>query len=342
MSDTNNTALLSRLTALWAFSECALGGIMHALKLPFTGVLVGGFAVLCIALLAHFSGRSAGAVFRATLLVILVKAVVSPQSPPTAYIAVGFQGVIGALLLCYGRPFAWMPFIFGPLAMLESAFQKILVLLIFFGAPLVEALDKFWSDVLKNFNLEPAYSGSAMVVSVYIGIYAIWGVVLAFWMRVLPRQVLEKQAQYANWQPGAIDVELQVKKRKKGRWVFFFAILLFIVAVLLFSAGPAKGGQKAAYALLRTTAVLAAWWFIFRPLVQNLFQRWAARRQAEQQSAIADIVGQIPLMQTHALSLYAYVSAQQKGWRKWPEFVKALFVTTLRPPLEQETPQHEA
>lgn len=341
MSDTNNTALLSRLTALWAFSECALGGIMHALKLPFTGVLVGGFAVLCIALLAHFSGRSAAAVLRATMLVVLVKAVVSPQSPPTAYLAVGFQGVIGALLLCYGRPAAWMPFIFGPLAMLESAFQKILVLLIFFGAPLVEALDKFWTDVLKNFNLEPAYSGSSMVVSIYIGIYAIWGVVLAFWMRVLPRQVLEKQAQYADWQPETATLELSVKKRRKNRWLFFSLVLLFIISVLLLSAGPAKGWQKASYALLRTTAVLAAWWFVFRPLVQNLFQRWAARRQAEQQSVVADMVGQIPQIQAHALSLYQYISLREKGWRKWPEFVKALFVTTLRPALENK-PTHDA
>jgi len=69
---------------------------MHALKLPFTGFFVGGFAVLCIGLLAHISHKNAAVILRSTLLVVLVKAIVSPYSPPTAYLAVSFQGVIGA------------------------------------------------------------------------------------------------------------------------------------------------------------------------------------------------------------------------------------------------------
>ncbi|MCB0574936.1 MAG: hypothetical protein KDC61_10270, partial [Saprospiraceae bacterium] len=89
MQEHNESDVILRLTALWAFSESALGGVMHALKIPFTGLLVGGFAVLSIGMIAHVSHRRAGAVLRATMLVVLVKAVVSPHSPPTAYLAVG-------------------------------------------------------------------------------------------------------------------------------------------------------------------------------------------------------------------------------------------------------------
>ena len=35
---------LQRLTAVWAFVECGIGGLMHSLKFPFTGLVVGGFA----------------------------------------------------------------------------------------------------------------------------------------------------------------------------------------------------------------------------------------------------------------------------------------------------------
>jgi hypothetical protein len=120
----NTTGAVFRITALWAFSECALGGVMHALKIPFTGIIVGGFSVLSIGMLAHVSGRSAAAILRATLLVVLVKAVVSPHSPPTAYLAVGFQGLAGALILSRVRPFALAAYLFGFLAILESALQK--------------------------------------------------------------------------------------------------------------------------------------------------------------------------------------------------------------------------
>ena len=43
---------IQRLTALWAFTESGLGGIMHALQIPFTGLLVGGMAVIMISLIA--------------------------------------------------------------------------------------------------------------------------------------------------------------------------------------------------------------------------------------------------------------------------------------------------
>ncbi len=45
---------VQRLTALWAFSESGLGGILHALQMPFTGLLVGGMAILLISLIAFF------------------------------------------------------------------------------------------------------------------------------------------------------------------------------------------------------------------------------------------------------------------------------------------------
>jgi len=39
---------------LWALSESGLGGMMFALKIPFTGFFVGGFAVVMLGLIAHF------------------------------------------------------------------------------------------------------------------------------------------------------------------------------------------------------------------------------------------------------------------------------------------------
>ncbi|MCK5088079.1 MAG: hypothetical protein KAQ90_11190, partial [Melioribacteraceae bacterium] len=68
---------VNRLTALWAFSEAALGGILHALKIPLTGLFVGGAAVIFISLIAYYSEKK-HAILRATLLVVIVKFVVAP------------------------------------------------------------------------------------------------------------------------------------------------------------------------------------------------------------------------------------------------------------------------
>ncbi|NJO01983.1 MAG: hypothetical protein HC880_10065 [Bacteroidia bacterium] len=39
---------IERLTALWALNEAGLGGLMHAVRTPFTGVVVGGLAIMLI------------------------------------------------------------------------------------------------------------------------------------------------------------------------------------------------------------------------------------------------------------------------------------------------------
>lgn len=323
-----------RITALWAFSECALGGIMHALKLPFTGLFVGGFAVLCVGLLAQVSDRNAAVVLRSTLLVVLVKAMVSPHSPPTAYLAVSFQGGVGALLLSYMRPFGVAALLYGFLAIAESALQKLLVLFVLFGKPLFEAVDLFFNDVLEKFGVQTHLSWAWMVVYGYVGLYALWGLMLGYWIPRLPGQIERRAAAYAE--PDTLDPESDdaaPRRRKSGRKILVLAgVLLFVVGTFWFAGGKTSGGQKALYAVLRTTAVLAAWFFVVQPLVKYAFRRWAARRSEQERGILQQIVDYMPDLRAQAMPLYQKVSRQHPGWRRWPEFVVALFVVALRGP----------
>ncbi|MFN0013223.1 MAG: hypothetical protein ACKVU2_01630 [Saprospiraceae bacterium] len=318
-----------RITALWAFSECALGGVMHALKLPFTGLLVGGFAVLCVGLLAQMSGRNATVLLRATLLVILAKALVSPHSPPTAYLAVAFQGVTGAMLLCYLRPFGLAALLYGFLAITESALQKLLTLYLFFGKPLIEAVDIFFTDVLGVFGLHSDVSWAWAVVYAYVGLYAAWGLVLGIWLPRLPGQIDRRALEYTNVQLDAGPPDAGFSKKTGRKWIGAGFVLLFIALTFVFASGKAVGTQKALYAVLRTLAVLAAWFFLLRPIITYFFKRWAARRAEQEQNTLAQIVGFMPDLQSKAVPLYRYVARQHTGWRRWPEFVLALFVRAL-------------
>lgn len=326
-----------RITALWAFSECALGGIMHALKLPFTGFFVGGFAVLCIGLLAHMGQRSAAIILRSTLLVLLVKAIVSPHSTPTAYLAVSFQGVMGALILCHVRPFPLAAYFFGFVALVESSFQKIIVLLLFFGKPLFEAVDLFFADVLKNFGVDSEISWAKTIVYAYVGLYAVWGLVLGHWIVKLPLQLEKRRQDYANWSPSEPDTEPKQVKKAANRWLFPALVLLFVVATFLLTGGKTTGGRKAVYAVLRSVAVLLAWFYVLQPLVSALFQRWARKRAAHEQGQLTQIMETLPGMRNTARGLYRHISQRHGGWRRLREFVVALFVVAIYTP--SDTPQ---
>ena len=49
---------IQRLTAVWAFCESGLGGILHAMQMPFTGLVVGGLAVIIICFIAALTDRN--------------------------------------------------------------------------------------------------------------------------------------------------------------------------------------------------------------------------------------------------------------------------------------------
>src|SRR3954471_18113921 len=105
-----------RLIALWVLSEAMLGGIIHGLKIPVSGLLVGGSAVLCISLIAWYVPVK-GSIFKATVIVAVFKMMLSPQAPFPAYIAVLFQGVLGELLFWNKRFYKVSCMLFALLAL---------------------------------------------------------------------------------------------------------------------------------------------------------------------------------------------------------------------------------
>ena len=78
-------------------SEAALGGILHAFRIPFTGLFIGSSAVIFISLIGFYSDNRKE-IMKAMFIVLLVKAAISPHTPPLAYIAVSMQGLLGSVL----------------------------------------------------------------------------------------------------------------------------------------------------------------------------------------------------------------------------------------------------
>src|SRR5215203_3359077 len=130
-----------RLIALWIFCEAVLGGIIHGLKLPVSGLIVGSCSVICICLIACYVPLR-NAILKATIIVAIFKMMLSPHSPPTAYIAVFFQGLVGQLLFSTNGFYKVSCILLGVIALAESALQRILVMTIVFGNDLWKAMNE--------------------------------------------------------------------------------------------------------------------------------------------------------------------------------------------------------
>ncbi len=160
------------------------------MKIPFTGIVVGSTAVILISTIGYFSRRKASSIFRATMVVLLVKAAASPHSPLPAYLSVSFQGLAGALL------FGWLPsrrlaaMILGLLALWQGAAQKLLVMTLLYGRPLWEGVDAVGRWMLDHagsglFGLSP----TGWVLFLYIGYYTLGGLITGWLAATLSPEI---------------------------------------------------------------------------------------------------------------------------------------------------------
>lgn len=310
-------------------SESGLGGFMHAMKIPFTGFFLGGFAIVMVVLIAYHSQRPFRAVMQATFLVILIKATVSPHSPPMAYIAVAFQGLVGALCLGPTGINRFSALCFGALALFESAIQKFLVMTLIFGESLWKALDAFFKGILKDLNMDTSQSFSFWLIASYTTIYTLWGAWLGYQASRLPHLLQQRKVAILEAYHQLPSISNQVlnpnpKSRYKKLLGLCF-ILLFIVLVFVFQGA----GGKALYAVMRTIAALLLLLYIVNPLVQFLLRKWLTGKQQQHQQKIAEVLALLPELKSRITPAMQLARLSHKGLGIYRAFIINLIVLTL-------------
>lgn len=325
-SQPTKDGLYISLIALWALVESGLGGIMHALHLPFTGVIIGGFAVLCIALIAYTLPNPMHAIFKATLLVLVVKALVNPATSPTAYVAVMFQGVLGAILL---QRKSWIPFAaipFALISMLESAFQKIALLWIVFGNSLPEAFDAFVGKVLGIFMTAPDSRFALWAVIIYCLIYVVWGILLGIWIIQLPKNLNKRKEWYQHIQPQPISTSFALQKsRKPNRKYILLGLLL--LGCLTYFIQTELAWQKGLFLIIRVLGILALWIYVVVPAVQKLIIKWTPKWQEKQPIFLVN--QEINSLRSWLKPLQVELKKKYKGFKLLKELVFGMMVIAL-------------
>jgi len=233
-----------RITALWAFSESAFGGILHALTIPLRGLFIASVAVLFISLIALF-GKSSNEILKATLIVILIKALVSPHSPLAAYLAVSLQGVLGYLLFSTKKFYRLSALLLGLTALFFSGIQKIVLLTILFGNMLWESLDLFIEQVSSEiFRVNhPDINYGYLLIACYMFLHLAAGLFIGIYAGKLPQKI--------NYYKDKIPSDIQEKtaeeiprkeNRKKKSWFLrptgIFIILLSVGVIILSYLSP--------------------------------------------------------------------------------------------------------
>lgn len=336
LSSGERVTAVQRLTALWALNECGLGGILHAMKSPFTGLVLGSIAMMCIAMICTISGNKWKALLSALFTVLIIKAMVSPHSSPTAYFAVTFQALSGALIYRYIPNLLFASMLFVTLGHIESAFQRLLTLTILYGNTLWKAIDQWGEWVSDKWKFVLPLQSSQMVILTYLAIHFVAGLFVGWVIyRIIKRtHTLWGQARY-RLQLGAGDIRSfrirPVKRRRFLKPLIFAGIFLLIIATYLLKTRD-SGITDIVFTVIRVIGIVVLWFGVVAPLAMRIIKRYLDRRHGHLAEQVSGTLNMLPQI--------AWIL--DKAWKEskhlpWPARWKTFALTSLLYTLQYQT-----
>jgi hypothetical protein len=343
-----NTNSVERLIALWALSEGFLGGILHLAKIPFTGLILGNVAVILITLIAKFSDKR-GVILKATLIVLIVKGILSPHTPLTAYLAVSLQGIFGELLF-YKRKFPFVSaLLLGILVSLFSSIQKVFFLTVIFGKNLWDSIDQFTLIIFKEFFglIDSNITISVWLIAIYASIHLIFGILTGLYAARLARRadgILKNESNKILFNVNSfIEVENnKTKKSKHKRWWFKpSGIFFFILTISLFTYSylypdyPYIKKDSLLIMLLRGILLMFIWYKFLSPLLMIGFKKIMNKKRNKYTKEIENVVNVLPLFKS-IINFCWRETSSEKGLKRLHRFFTLSLLNLLTVELTKE------
>jgi hypothetical protein len=323
LNPTESLQVQNRVIAVWALAEGTLGGILHGLHIPVTGLVVGSISVCCLALLARLNHRP-GNLMKATVLVLLIKAMLSPHTPPAAYFAVFSQGLAAELFFASPAHFKVKSYFFGILTQLQSAIQHLIVVTVVFGMGLWQAFDKYLDQVMQKLGIE-GESYALYLAVIYVALHAVMGIFIGWVAGNLPDWLPKRPTPALPETTNAVDLNLKPKphgfKLKPGLWLIWL-LLLLVFLQSYFGLGPQILPQtKVVQILVRSALIATAWYFLISPLLLKMVHQWLQRKKGPLQNELEAILNLLP--ETKAILSHCWKQTTAlAGLKRLKAFVK--------------------
>lgn len=312
----NNIIPVIRLTALWALSESMLGGLLHAAHIPFRGMIISSAAVIIICLIAHFSEKR-GEIFKATIIVLLIKAAISPHTPVAAYGSVFLQGLLGEIFFFKKKFFKFSSIALGVVVGIFTGSQRLVTLTLIFGITFWDAINQFVNYVVKEFLLTsgetPSFNFSLFLMGSYVFIHMILGFAAGVFASKLPQKINSENAK--DYIIPEIDTSIEnnnlaLKKGKRKLWwknpsyllIFFFTIILLLVSYL--NPQSINLSQKSILLMLiRSLLIMLTWFYFISPLLMHIIKKLLHKKQNSYTVEVGNIINHFPLYKNTASAI---------------------------------------
>lgn len=315
----NNKTKYQGIITLWAVAECGLGGIMHALKIPFTGIVVGSISVICLYFIAKYSEHKTKSIIEATATVLMIKLLASPHSPWQAYVAVSFQALMAIVLLTWKNIHNVNIFLFTIITQLESAVQRILIMVLVFGNDFISALDKAIVQIIKWMGI--SYEGSLVwpVFLGYVALHLLTGIILGFWIPGM-------EADVDNMRKKDIvlpqHINAQNIKANNRIWVILGLGLLLPLATAWI-----LNDKSLVYVFLRVLVITMTFIFILTPVIKYFIKRFTSSNANQHQ--VDHIITQLPELVNDYARYIKWANINYSGLAKIKHILIAILYASI-------------
>jgi len=319
-----------RLIALWVLCEALLGSIIFTFKIPVSGLVIGSCAVVCISLLAWYVPAK-GAIIKATLIVAIFKMMLSPQAPPPAYIAVFFQGLMGELIFWNRKYFRMFCLVLALLAMVESAFQRILSITILYGNDFWTAVNSFMKKLTGS---EQLTDYSFFIILWYVLLHIVAGILVGLWAGFLPQRIQHMSALQKKYSVETVNTTINIPERKRKKTIRLILFIIWIAFLAIYIQSFFKIGTALLPStmilriLIRSVIIVLTWYFLISPVLKQLLHKWLQRKKQQSAEQVQEVLNLLP--STQGLMIRSWqLAADHKGWRRIVLCCKIILANTF-------------
>jgi hypothetical protein len=342
IGNVTKSVAVKRITAIWALSETTLGGLLHALHIPVTGIFVGGIAVIFITLIAYFSEQKTS-IIKATIIVLIVKGIVSPYTPIAAYFSVLLQGMLGQILFANKKHLSLSALVLSITTLLLFGFQKVIIYTIVFGKTLWQSIDTYANFIAEQFNIGgqngQTIHFSFILITIYIFIHLaagiFWGILAGRVPHWITTSISKNDFNLTNIKSdiamNSFSTDMGSKKYlKKRKRVFLFLIIAVGAIILSYFIPSSELNQPADVALMifRAIIITLIWYFYLAPLVIKHSKKYLNKRQNIYAEEVEEIISLLPHLKNVILHCWAK-SSELKAFQKYRYFLSYSLLALL-------------
>lgn len=285
--------------------------------------------MICICLIGHLVPQR-GAILKATLVVVIFKMLLSPQSPFMAYVAVLFQGLCGELLFARKKYFKIACYLLAFLALIESAFQRVLIMTILFGKNFWEAINEF---ITKLTNSVPGTNYSLYFVSVYVALHLLAAFFIGKFTGNLPaflEMTKENQSKYKLNESDLLDEIPAGKKKKRIPFLFIIWIILGLIFLqsYFFPEKAFLPKNEIALFIFRSALLLMTWYFILAPLLLKLLKSILEKQKGRLKEEMEETMLLLPATKRILMASWKK-SESERGLRRIGYFWRCLIANAM-------------